>query len=153
VTGRVVKLYGTEHVIYYIHKTVVAEYFVSSWRNFPVVSDHKNSLKFSRSLSDLIRCILRLVVHASLCRLGDVVVSVLATGPQGSWFQTWPRRWIFKGDKFRSTTFFVWEVKPEVPCRKIIRRVKDPLRYLRYWIGKILTPSSFPPTCPRCLCW
>jgi hypothetical protein len=29
--------------------------------------------------------------------------------------------------KIRSTPSFGWEVKPEVPCRKILRHVKDPL--------------------------
>jgi hypothetical protein len=34
--------------------------------------------------------------------------------------------------KIRSTPSFGWEVKPEVRCRWILRRVKDPLRYFRY---------------------
>jgi hypothetical protein len=36
-------------------------------------------------------------------RLGGVVVSVLATGSKGCGFKTRPKRWIFKGDKIRST--------------------------------------------------
>jgi hypothetical protein len=39
-------------------------------------------------------------------RLGDVVVSVLAAGPKGCGFKTWPRQWIFKGDKNPRLTFF-----------------------------------------------
>jgi hypothetical protein len=60
------------------------------------------------------------------------VVSVLATGPKGSEFK--PGR----GDEFsmainiRNTPSFGWEVKPEVPCRKILRHVENPLTYLRY---------------------
>jgi hypothetical protein len=38
--------------------------------------------------------------------------------------------------KVCSTPSFGWEVKPEVPCRKILRHVKDPLRYFRYWYEK-----------------
>jgi hypothetical protein len=30
--------------------------------------------------------------------------------------------------KFRSTSSFRWEVKPEVPCRKILRHVKELLK-------------------------
>jgi hypothetical protein len=37
--------------------------------------------------------------------LGDVVVSMLATGPEGCRFKTRPRRWIFKGDKNPQHTF------------------------------------------------
>jgi hypothetical protein len=33
--------------------------------------------------------------------------------------------------KIRSTPSFGWEVNQEVPCLKILRHVKDPLRYLR----------------------
>jgi hypothetical protein len=36
-------------------------------------------------------------------RLGGVVVSVLATRPKVCGFKTWPRRWIFKGDKPQHT--------------------------------------------------
>jgi hypothetical protein len=51
-------------------------------------------------------------------RLGGLVVSVLATGPRGRGLK--PDR----GDGC--------EVKPEVPCHKILQHVKDPLTYLRY---------------------
>jgi hypothetical protein len=39
------------------------------------------------------------------CRLGGVVVSVLATGPRGCGFKTQPRRWIFNSDKNPQHTF------------------------------------------------
>jgi hypothetical protein len=60
------------------------------------------------------------------------VVSVLATGPKGRGFK--PSR----GDVFlqaitiRSTPFFGGKAEPEVPRRKILRYVKEPLRHLRY---------------------
>jgi hypothetical protein len=38
-------------------------------------------------------------------RLGGVVVSVLTTGLKGCGFKTWPRLWIFKGDKNPQHTF------------------------------------------------
>jgi hypothetical protein len=34
--------------------------------------------------------------------------------------------------KIHSTPSFGWEVKLEVPYRKISRHVKDPLRYFKY---------------------
>jgi hypothetical protein len=43
------------------------------------------------------------MVSSSHRHLGGVVVSVLATGPKGCGFKTRSRRWIFKGDKIRST--------------------------------------------------
>jgi hypothetical protein len=39
------------------------------------------------------------------CRLGGVVISVLATGSKGCGFKTRPWRWIFKGDKNPQHTF------------------------------------------------
>jgi hypothetical protein len=60
--------------------------------------------------------------------LGGVVVSVLVTGPKGHGRGDGFLRTI----KIRSTTSFGYEVKAEVPCRKILRHVKYPLRYFRY---------------------
>jgi hypothetical protein len=56
-------------------------------------------------------------------RLGGVVVSVLATRPKGHSFK--PNAMYFNGDKIRSTSSFGWEVKPEAPCRNILRHVKE----------------------------
>jgi hypothetical protein len=56
--------------------------------------------------------------YATTSRLGGVVVSVLVTGPKGRGFEP------DQGIKIRSTHSFGWEVKPEVPCRKILRHVK-----------------------------
>jgi hypothetical protein len=86
-------------------------------------------------------------------RLGGVVVSVFATGPKGRGFKPGQGDGIFKAIKIRSTPFFEWEVKPEAPCHKILRHVRNPLMYLRYWIRKIYTPSSVPLPCPWYLCW
>jgi hypothetical protein len=81
------------------------------------------------------------------------VVSVLATGPKGRGFKPGRVDGFFKAIKIRSTPSFQWDVKPEVPCRKILWHVKGPLTYQRYGIGEILIPSSIPPTRSRCLCW
>jgi hypothetical protein len=53
--------------------------------------------------------------------------NVLATGPKDRGFKPGRGQWIFKGDKIRSTTSFGGEVKPSLPCRKILH-VKDPYR-------------------------
>jgi hypothetical protein len=58
-------------------------------------------------------------------RLGDVVVSVLATGPKGCGFEPGQGDGFLRAIKIRSVRSFEWEVKPEVPCRKILRHVKD----------------------------
>jgi hypothetical protein len=60
------------------------------------------------------------------------VVSVLAIGPKGCGFKPGRGDGFLRAIKIRSTPSFGWEVKPEVPCRKILRHVKDPLRYFRY---------------------
>jgi hypothetical protein len=59
------------------------------------------------------------------------VVSVLAIGPKGRGFKRGRGDGFLRAIKIRSTPFG-WEVKPYVPCRRILRYVKDPLRYLRY---------------------
>jgi hypothetical protein len=65
-----------------------------------------------------------------ISRLGGVVVSMLETGPNFAGSN------LTEAIKFRITHSFAWEVKPEVPCCKILRHVKDPLRYYRYWYAK-----------------
>jgi hypothetical protein len=65
-------------------------------------------------------------------RLGGVVLGVLDTGPKGRGFKPGRGDGFLRAINIRSTTFFGWEVKPEVPCRKILRHVKDPLTYQRY---------------------
>jgi hypothetical protein len=51
-------------------------------------------------------------------RLGGVLVSVLATGPRGRGFE--PDHGFLRAIKIRSTPPFGWELRPEVPCRKIL---------------------------------
>jgi hypothetical protein len=60
-----------------------------------------------------------------LCSLGGVVVSVLATGPYGRWLKPGRGDGFLRAIKIRSTPSFGWSVKPEVPCRKILRHVKN----------------------------
>jgi hypothetical protein len=38
--------------------------------------------------------------------------------------------------KIRSTPSLGLEIKPEAPCRKILRHVKAPFTYVRYWYAK-----------------
>jgi hypothetical protein len=60
------------------------------------------------------------------------VVSVLATGPKSRGFIPGRGDGFLRAIEIRNTPSFGWEIKPEVPCRKILRHVKDPLTYLRY---------------------
>jgi hypothetical protein len=63
--------------------------------------------------------------------LGGVMVIMLVIGPNVRGFKHRRERWSFKGDKIRSTAFFREAVKPSEPCRKIVRHVKEQLRYDR----------------------
>jgi hypothetical protein len=56
-----------------------------------------------------------LVSTYDLVALGGQVVIVLATGPKFRRFKLGRGQWIFNG-----------EVKPSAPCRKSLRRVKEP---------------------------
>jgi hypothetical protein len=84
---------------------------------------------------EVIGC-LNMVPKNAFSRHGGVAVSVLTTEPKGRGFK--PGQWIFKGDK----------MKPEVPCRKILRHVKDPLTYLRYRYAKIHSFAHFSNSLP-----
>jgi hypothetical protein len=57
------------------------------------------------------------------------VVSMLATGPKYRGFVPDKGSGFLKSIKIRSTLSFGWEVNPEVPCRKILRHVKDLLKF------------------------
>jgi hypothetical protein len=57
------------------------------------------------------------------------VVSVLETAPKGLGFEPGQGDGFFRAIKIRSTPSFEWEVKPEVPCRKILRHVKDLFKF------------------------
>jgi hypothetical protein len=90
--------------------------------------------------------------YEALSRFGGVVVSVLATGIKGRGFRTGRGNVFLWAIKIRSTPSFGWEVKPEVPCRKILRNVKDPLTLLRYRYAKLSILRPFHLLAPRCLC-
>jgi hypothetical protein len=53
---------------------------------------------------------------------------VLSTGPKCRRFEPGQRDGFLRAIKIRSTPSFGWEIKPEVPCRKILRYVKDLLK-------------------------
>jgi hypothetical protein len=54
------------------------------------------------------------------------VVSDLATGPKGRVFKPGRGDGFLRAIKIISTPSFGWEVKAEVPCRKMLRHFKDP---------------------------
>jgi hypothetical protein len=74
----------------------------------------------------------KLYCKNDVCRLGGVVVSVLATGPKGCGFKPSKGDGFLRAIKIRSTPSFGWEVKPEVPWRKMLQHVKYQLTYQRY---------------------
>jgi hypothetical protein len=55
-----------------------------------------------------------------------VVVTVFATGPKGRGFKPSRGDGFLRAINFRCTHSFGWEVKPEAPCPKILRHVKEP---------------------------
>jgi hypothetical protein len=57
------------------------------------------------------------------------VVSMLDIGPKVRGFKPGRGRWIFKGEKIRSTPSFGSEVKPPTPYRKIFGMLKIPSKY------------------------
>jgi hypothetical protein len=59
------------------------------------------------------------------------VVSVLSTGPKVFGFEPGQGNGYLRSIKISSTPSFGREVKPEVPCRKIVRLVKDLLEVPR----------------------
>jgi hypothetical protein len=46
-------------------------------------------------------------------------------GPKGRRFEPGQGDGFLRTIKIRSTSSFGWEVKPEIPCRRILRHVKD----------------------------
>jgi hypothetical protein len=63
---------------------------------------------------------------AVVSRHCGVVVSVLATGPKGRGFKLCRGDEFLRTIKISSSPSFGWKVKPEVPCRKILRHLKIP---------------------------
>jgi hypothetical protein len=68
------------------------------------------------------------IISLNSSRLGGVVVSVLATGPKGRGFEPGQGDGFLRAIKNRSIPSFGSEVKPKVPCRKILRHVKNLLK-------------------------
>jgi hypothetical protein len=78
-------------------------------------------------------------------RLGDVVISVLATGSKGLGSKPGRGDEFLMAVKIRSSPFFGWELKPEAPCRTILRHVKEPyVAWLRCYVRKIQRHFSAP---------
>jgi hypothetical protein len=88
-----------------------------------------------------------------ISRLGCVVVSVLATETKGRRFRPGRGDMFLRAIKIRSKPSFGWEVKPEAPCRKILRHIKDPLTHFRCWYAKFSLLLPFLLLAPRCSCW
>jgi hypothetical protein len=65
------------------------------------------------------------------------MVSVFAIGPKVRRFKAGRERWIFNGDKNRSTSSFGGEVKPSAPRRKILLHVKELCGVENISVGKI----------------
>jgi hypothetical protein len=57
------------------------------------------------------------------------MVSVLATGPKGRGLEPDQGDGFLRAIKIRRTSSSRKEVKPEVPCRKILRHVKNLLKF------------------------
>jgi hypothetical protein len=106
-----------------------------SWLNFKILSCHrlegqrKTTKNFSqnRRYSGQISPVWGNTssVVQMICSLGGAVVSVLATGPNGRWFEPGQGEGFLRAIKIRMTSSFGWEVKPEIPCRKILLHVKS----------------------------
>jgi hypothetical protein len=62
------------------------------------------------------------------CHLGGAVVSVLPIGPKDCGFKPDQGDGFLRAIKICSTPSFGWEVKPEVPCHKILWHVKELLK-------------------------
>jgi hypothetical protein len=59
------------------------------------------------------------------------VVSVLVIRPKIRGFKPGKDDGFLRALKFRHTTSFGWEIKLSVPCRKVLRHVKEPYEYER----------------------
>jgi hypothetical protein len=78
----------------------------------------------------LLHSTLRSVTDTYCClgRLDGIVFCVLTTGPKVCRFEPGQGDGFLRTIKIRSTHFFGWEVKTEVPCRKVVRHVKELLK-------------------------
>jgi hypothetical protein len=87
--------------------------------------------------------------------VGGLLVSVLV-GPKVRGFKPGRGRWIFKGVKIRSTTFFERKVKPPVPCLSFYGTLRNSVEYERD-TSSAKIHGHFSPNffffATRCLCW
>jgi hypothetical protein len=91
---------------------------------FPDFWPSEMSVHFIPYREDIIR-----TVRKKIRTVGNpVVVSVLATGPKVRGFEPGQGYGFLRAIKIRSTPSFGWEVKPEVPCSKTLRHIKDLLK-------------------------
>jgi hypothetical protein len=84
-------------------------------------------------------------MYNEISHLDGEVVSVLATVPKGRGFELGQGNGFLRVIKIRSTHSLGWEVKPEFPCCKILRHVKD----LSKSHGDGWTQFSFPSSIPQ----
>jgi hypothetical protein len=93
-------------------------------------------------------------LHSTLqSRFGGVVVSVIATGTEGRGFKPDGAEKCLIAIKIRSSPSFGWEIKPEAPCRKILRHAKEhSVARVRCYANKTQGHFSPPPwVTARCL--
>jgi hypothetical protein len=87
--------------------------------------------------------------------LGGLVVACLPLDPRFVGSNPAKNDGFLRTIKIRSTTSFR-EVKPLVPCRKILRHVNEPYKYVKWYLaGKIHGHFSPSVSCfgTRCHCW
>jgi hypothetical protein len=95
----------------------------------------------------ILECVI-INIHLStltLCRLGGVGVSVLATGPKGRGFEPDQGDGFLRAMKIGNTPSFRWKIKPEVPCSKILRHVASITVQYFYTFGSRLSNGNFVP--------
>jgi hypothetical protein len=82
------------------------------------------------------RVLVGYVRKASLSRLGGVMVSVHAIRLKVRGFKPGGSDGVLRTIKICSTPFFGREVKPEAPCRKILRHIKITCKYEQKYFSR-----------------
>jgi hypothetical protein len=85
------------HFLTYFHKSIVMSKWKIGLKAHLKVHCGQVLTRHTKGKQNFLVFLFKICVL--FCHLGGVVVSVLATGPNGCGFKTRPRRWIFKGDK------------------------------------------------------
>jgi hypothetical protein len=82
-------------------------------------------------------------------RLGGVMVNVLAVGSKVLGFKPDQSDRFLKAIKIRSTPSSGEEIKPEAPCRKILRHLQITFKYKQKYFARLNSsfPSSVFPDC------